>query len=81
MKIIDYIWTPTVNHAIVICNCGSKIAWPLNYDLIRCPNCYQEAWTHLGGLETWKHLYTQNNLPKVAKNETSNSITQGFKYA
>lgn len=66
MRIVDYVWTPTVNHALVLCDCTGRFAWPLNVDLITCPRCGAKAWTHEGGRETWRHLYAPEAVPPLA---------------
>lgn len=66
MRIVDALWTLTVNHVVVVCDCGARFGWPMNVDLMTCGSCRAQAWTHEGGRVTWRHLYAPEALPPVA---------------
>jgi len=45
MKIIDAIWTPTVNLYVIQCDCGKEFQYRTDRWKIRCPFCYKEGST------------------------------------
>ncbi len=55
MQIIDAIWRPDVNRYVILCDCGCRFTFPVNFWWIRCPDC---------GLKEWVETIRQRGVPR-----------------